>query len=93
MFKKQEYANGQKVYTLEGSQLTYYYQNGKVKSEGVYENDQMEGEWIFYREDGQLWQVGNFLHGEKHGPWKRYDKSGGLEYDEMFAHGKQVRKK
>jgi antitoxin component YwqK of YwqJK toxin-antitoxin module len=92
MFKKKEYANGQKVYAFEGNQLTYYYEDGQVKSQGIYENDMMEGKWIFYRKTGQLWQVGNFLHNKKHGSWVRYDKEGQIEYDETFEHGKQVKK-
>lgn len=92
MFKKKEYANGQKVYAFEGNQLTYYYKNGKVKATGIYEDDQMEGEWIFYRETGQLWQVGSFLHNKKHGHWVRYDKTGAVEYDETFDNGKQIKK-
>ncbi len=93
MFKKEEYANGQKVYAFDGNQLTYYYKNGQVKAQGVYEDDMMEGKWVFYREDGQLWQVGHFLQNEKHGSWVRYDKQGQVEFDETFEHGKQVKKK
>jgi antitoxin component YwqK of YwqJK toxin-antitoxin module len=93
VFKKTEYANGQKVFAFEGQKLTFYFKTGIVKSEGMYENDQMQGEWIFYRETGQLWQVGNFMNGQKHGSWVRYDKDGNVEYNETFEHGKQVKNK
>lgn len=88
MMEKETYANGQKVYELQDGKLTYFFKDGKVKSEGPFENDQMEGEWIFYRATGQLWQVGNFKNGVKHGRWVRYDKEDQLEYDEVFEEGK-----
>jgi antitoxin component YwqK of YwqJK toxin-antitoxin module len=31
------------------NKMTYYFKNGKVKADGFYENDLMEGEWNFYR--------------------------------------------
>ncbi|WP_277630970.1 aldo/keto reductase [Atopococcus tabaci] len=60
MMEKETYANGQKVYELQDGKLTYFFKDGKVKSKGPFEKDQMEGEWTFYRATGQLWQVGNF---------------------------------
>ena len=54
------YKNGQLISEQKGSHLTYFYKNGKVKAKGIFENNLMQGEWIFYRETGQLWQMGNF---------------------------------
>ena len=93
MLKNKEYANGQKTYELSGNRLTYFFKNGKIKAEGVFENNQMEGEWKFYRETGQLWQVGNFLNGKKNGSWIRYDKNDQLEYMENFKDDKVVKRK
>jgi len=93
MIENKQYANGQKVYELVGNKLTYYFKNGKVKAEGIYENDLMEGEWKFYRETGQLWQVGNFISGKKNGQWVRYDKNSKLEYSEIFKDDKLVKEK
>jgi len=67
MLDKKYCANGTPVYNLTGDRLTYYYKNGKLKAEGKYIKDKMEGEWLFYRETGQLWQVGNFKNGKKEG--------------------------
>ncbi len=88
MLEKKNYANGQAVYKNEDQQLTYYYKNGKIKAEGPFENDQMQGEWRFYRESGQLWQIGNFRNGKKQGPWTRFDKENQPEYHETFEDGK-----
>ncbi|NOU20025.1 MAG: hypothetical protein HOO91_20900 [Bacteroidales bacterium] len=91
MLNKKNYKNGQKVYELNGNKLTYFFKNGKVKAEGLFENNLMDGEWRFYRETGQLWQIGNFNDGQKLGNWIRYDKSGKLEYQETFKNGKIVK--
>jgi len=92
MLDKKEYANGQKTYELDGNRLTYFFKDGKVKAEGLFENEKMEGEWKFYLKTGQLWQVGNFKNGKKHGPWVRYDKKGEPESEDFFEEGKKVKK-
>ena len=86
------YKNGQKIKELIGNKLTWYFKNGKIKAEGIVENNLMEGEWKFYRETGQLWQVGNFKEGKKNGAFIRYDKNDELEYQESFLDGKIVKK-
>jgi len=88
MLEKKNYANGQEVYKCEDDKLTYYYKNGKIKAEGPFNNNQMEGEWRFYRESGQLWQIGNFQNNKKHGTWTRFDKNNQQEYHESFKDGK-----
>ena len=88
MLEKKNYANGQEVYKNDDNKLTYYYKNGKIKAEGLFENNQMECEWKFYRESGQLWQIGNFQNGKKHGTWTRFDKENQQEYHESFEGGK-----
>ena len=91
MLEKERYANGQRTYIVSDGVLTYFYKNGRVRAQGPYRNDLMEGEWVFYRETGQLWQVGHFLHSQKDGSWVRYDRQGDVEYDERFVQGKILR--
>ena len=93
MLKNKEYANGQKTYELIGNKMTYFFKNGKIKAEGILDNNQMQGEWRFYRETGQLWQVGNFINDNKDGTWIRYDKNGRLEYSETFKDNIVMKKK
>jgi antitoxin component YwqK of YwqJK toxin-antitoxin module len=50
MLGKKLYANGQPIYEKIGDKLTYYFKNGKVKAQGPFINNMMEGEWIFDRE-------------------------------------------
>lgn len=94
MLKKKNYANGQAVYHLDGEALTYFFKTGKLKAQGKYIGEQMQGEWVFYRESkgdaDQLWQVGNFTDNVKHGNWKRYNKADKLEYDEDFENGRKL---
>lgn len=92
MLEKKNYANGQEIYRYDNSKLIYYYKNGKIKAEGSFENNQMEGEWKFYRESGQLWQIGNFQNDKKHGTWIRFDKHSQQEYNETFNEGKQIKR-
>ncbi len=92
MLDKKHYANGQAVYELAGNKLTYYFKNGTIKAEGIFENGLMEGEWKFYRETGQLWQIGHFIHGGKDGAWVRFGRGGQLEYEESFREGKRMKK-
>lgn len=92
MLEKKFYANGQKIYDLDGDRLTFYYKNGTVKAEGPYPKA-MEGEWRFYRETGQLWQIGNFKNDQKHGLFIRYDRNDKIEYQENFENGKIIKQK
>jgi antitoxin component YwqK of YwqJK toxin-antitoxin module len=91
MLEKKYYANGTPVYKLTGDRLTYYYKNGKLKADGKYINDKMEGEWLFYRETGQLWEIGNFLDGMKHGSWTRYGRDDKVEKVQIFGKGKEIK--
>jgi antitoxin component YwqK of YwqJK toxin-antitoxin module len=91
MLEKKNYANGQEVYKYDNSKLIYYYKNGKIKAEGAFENNQMQGEWKFYRESGQLWQIGNFQNDKKHGIWIRFENNQ-QEYNETFNEGKQIKR-
>ena len=93
MQDKEFYKNGQKIHELKENYLIYYFKDGKVKAEGIFEQELMEGEWKFYRETGQLWQIGNFKGGKKNGHWVRYDRDGNVEYDEFFENDKKVKRK
>ncbi|NOU47106.1 MAG: hypothetical protein HOO86_08595 [Bacteroidales bacterium] len=67
MFGKKEYANGHKVNDLNTNKLFYFFRNGKVKAEGLFENNLIGGKWRFYLETGLRWQIGNFGDGKKNG--------------------------
>ncbi|MCL2289443.1 MAG: hypothetical protein FWC34_01875 [Bacteroidetes bacterium] len=92
MQNKTHYTNGQKIFEQKGDVLTYFYKDGKIKAQGIFINNAMQGKWIFYRESGQLWQIGNFKDNKKHGSFVRYDREDQIEYDETFDNGKIVKK-
>jgi len=54
-----------------------YYENGNKQSEGMFVNDQLQGEWKFYWENGRRQAEGMFENGKKQGEWKFYLESGG----------------
>jgi len=41
-----------------------YYNNGTLKVEGQYENEQQTGEWKIYHENGQLQRIGKYENGK-----------------------------
>lgn len=55
-----------------------YYDDGAVKSEGMYKNDVADGPWKFYSQDGVLSSEGNKKNGKLQGTWKIYTKEGKL---------------
>jgi antitoxin component YwqK of YwqJK toxin-antitoxin module len=57
MLEKTHYLNGQRIWILDNNILNFYYKNGKLKAEGKYLNDEMQGEWFFYDQVEQLIQI------------------------------------
>lgn len=92
MLGKTHYANGQKVYDLDGALLRYFYKSGALKAEGRYEGGMMQGEWRFYGETGVLLQTGVFRDNMKNGLWIRFNQEGQIVYREEFADGKKLRR-
>ncbi|HBQ43972.1 MAG TPA: hypothetical protein DD724_06905 [Lactobacillus acetotolerans] len=70
--------------------MIYYFKDGTVKDEGIFNDNVMEGKWKFYRNSGQLWQIGHFFNNNKHGEWIRFNRDGLVEYSEIFENGKQL---
>lgn len=36
---------------------TFYYSNGNIESEGVYEGDTKKGKWVYYKENGEVLKI------------------------------------
>ena len=60
---------------LNGNQKIYY-ENGKVKSEGNYENNSKEGLFKFYYENENKKSEGLFTNDMKQGVWKEWYVNG-----------------
>jgi hypothetical protein len=46
-----------------------WHPNGKLKSQGAYENDLRDGPWSFYNDRGQRTAGGEYHRGLREGPW------------------------
>lgn len=74
--------------TREG-EWNYYYDDGEVKSEGLYENNRQIGEWKFLFKGGNPEQIGNFNRGVLDGKWQWFYPSGKPLRVENFENGKK----
>lgn len=52
----------------------FYYDNGKIKSKGEYDEGKMKGRWNFYDYDGNVSEEGDYKKGERTGLWKTYEQ-------------------
>lgn len=55
---------------------TSYFQDGKVQSEGIYQNGKRIGKSKIYHENGSLWMDGWYADDHKCGEWVIYDEQG-----------------
>ena len=66
-----EYKDGKK----DGLFLKYF-PNGKLLSEGIFINDQLEGSFTVYYSDGSIELKGDYKAGRKIGNWSYYNEEG-----------------
>jgi antitoxin component YwqK of YwqJK toxin-antitoxin module len=55
-----------------------YFQDGKIKSEGSFENDKASGKRTVYFDNGQKRYEGEYKNGKRSGTWHFWDKNGKL---------------
>jgi antitoxin component YwqK of YwqJK toxin-antitoxin module len=67
--------------TVLDSLYTSYFQNGNVKSTGVFKNNKANGDWKYYYENGALKMQGPFKDNEHNGYWKYYYETGLLNME------------
>lgn len=53
-----------------------YYDNGKKKFQGQYQNGAKVGNWVFYYENGKKKAEGLYIDGSKSGEWITYHSNG-----------------
>ena len=56
--------------------VTYYYDNGDVKTEGFFKDKKLTGQWITYDTTGKRIQLANYKDGKKVGTWLIWTKDG-----------------
>ena len=54
---------------------------GQLSWKGTYEDDNLEGPWVWYYVNGQLSWKGTYKDGKKEGPWVFYNEDGTKDFD------------
>ncbi|MFA1745550.1 toxin-antitoxin system YwqK family antitoxin [Fusobacterium animalis] len=67
-----------------------YYENGKLKHEGLTRLGLRVKEWKFYYENGKLQFIGDYKYGEQNGLWKIYYENGNIKNIANYDYGKLV---
>jgi len=67
----------------------YYYDDGEVKSTGLYNNNRQEGDWNFLYPGRKKEQTGSFSKGLLNKEWKWFNDKGDLSRSENFVNGKR----
>jgi antitoxin component YwqK of YwqJK toxin-antitoxin module len=65
-----------------------YYDDGSLKSEGNYKNNNKTGKWKYYYPNGQLQETGEYVNGKPEGKWLWYYPSGKLLREMNYYEGK-----
>ena len=68
----------------------HYYDNGKLKMEGNFENGKRTGIWKAYFNNGQLQSEGVFENGNREGVGKVYFPNGQLRYEGQYKDNKET---
>ena len=64
-----------------------YWDNGNVRSEGVYIDGVRDGEWTFYRFSGEKEQQGEYVQGDFNGRWTWWYPGGFVHRKEDYSFG------
>ena len=68
----------------------YFFENGKIKSEGDYVKDKQNGKWRNYLENGEFDCEGEFLNGKKNGEWIWFSENGKICAKENYKKDKRI---
>ncbi|KPK86972.1 MAG: hypothetical protein AMS27_03840 [Bacteroides sp. SM23_62_1] len=66
-----------------------YYQDGKIRATGNYQNNERSGKWVFYYKNGKVEQTGDFIRGRTTGIWTWYYENGIMSREESYFNGKE----
>ncbi len=66
---------------------TYYYENGKVMSEGELHRSKEQGKWTYYYENGQVQLEGYYQKGNPDSLWTWYDELGQITKSGSYKNG------
>ncbi|MGD1849041.1 MAG: toxin-antitoxin system YwqK family antitoxin [Salibacteraceae bacterium] len=57
-------------------QVTYYYEDGRVRETGFFKDGQNHGHWVSYRPDGQKNAEGLYHYSQREGNWRYWTPNG-----------------
>ena len=84
----------QAFYKNDKGQYKEFYNNGKIKAEGININGQSDSTWVFYHENGKIKAIGDYRSGKHVGRWIYYHanevKSAEGNYTEGQKEGKWI---
>lgn len=73
-------------YTRKGDKVmvTRFYEDGAVREQGTFVNNEADGRWVEYNKDGSV-KVEAFYHnGKKEGKWFVYSNEGQIMYELVY---------
>jgi uncharacterized protein len=82
---------GEGIMTQEGKKegpWKYFYDDGKIKSEGSYANNLETGNWKYLFENGKTEETGGFKNGKYDGMWQWFYENGNIKIEEEYYEGK-----
>lgn len=68
----------------------YFYADGSLYSEGMFEGDKKQGRWAWYYPDGRLKSDVQYENDLKQGIQNSYDQAGTLRVTEIYKDGKRI---
>jgi len=75
--------------TVLNGPVKYYYENGKLSSEGLMKEGKPDGYWTNYYKNGKVKIEGNRKNFLLEGTWKFYDEKGRLSKSINYSEGKK----
>jgi len=77
---KEEYLNG-----LDHGKWIFYFRNGNIQTEGVFNLGQKVGLWKYYFKNGNIWKEESYSTiGKPEGYWNEFDENGTLINKDLF---------
>jgi hypothetical protein len=75
---------------LRNGPWTEWYEDGKLRAQGNYVNDQLDGKLQFFHPSGAKWAERSYHEGQRDGEWIEWDESGKELERTRYNHGVPV---
>ncbi len=68
---------------------TYYYESGRLRGKGGYENDVQAGLWTYWHDNGNKEMEGTIVEERREGLWRYFHRNGNPRAQGFFSHGRE----